>query len=78
MALYRGVLPDGQSKPVSRSCGTSLFGQHIEIKLQSVLNREYTLRLFVGNEETELHTQDNRVWTPAQRPYVPWFLHYIH
>jgi len=26
--------------------------------------------LFVENEEQELQTTDNRVWTPARRPYV--------
>jgi len=57
----------------NNSARTTDFGQHIEITLQTGLNREYTLRLFVENEEIGLHTQDNRTWTPAQRPYVPCF-----
>ncbi len=32
------------------------------------------LRLFIENAELELQTQDNRTWTPAERPYVPCFL----
>jgi hypothetical protein len=66
---------------LSRSCGPPLhlrltpltFGHRTEIILQDVLNREYTLRLFVENEERKLLTKDNRTWTPAQRPYVPCF-----
>jgi hypothetical protein len=49
------------------------FGHRTEIILQDVLDREYTLRLFVENEERKLLTKDNRTWTPAQRPYVPCF-----
>ena len=49
------------------------FGQHTEITLQGVLNRDYTLGLFIENEELNLQTQDNRTWTPAQRLYVPCF-----
>jgi hypothetical protein len=49
------------------------FEHQIEITLQNVLHREYTLRLFVENEERELLTIDHRTWTPTQRPYVPYF-----
>ena len=47
------------------------LAQHIEITLQDDLNREFTLRLFVENQERELETKDNRIWTPTQRAYVP-------
>ena len=46
------------------------FEHQIEITLQNALHREYTLRLFMENEEKELLTGDYRTWTPAQRPYV--------
>ena len=49
---------------------TAHFGQCAEIRLQEVPNREYTIRLFVGNEERALERKDNRTWTPAQRVYV--------
>jgi len=52
---------------------TAHLGQHTEITLQGVLDRNYTLRLFIENEALELQTQDNRTWTLAQRPYVPYF-----
>jgi hypothetical protein len=52
---------------------TTDFGQHTEITFQDILNRECSLRLFVENQEMELQTKDNRVWTPTQRPYVPYF-----
>ena len=48
-------------------------GQHTELTLQSTLHRDYMLRFFIENNELELHTQDNRIWTPAQRPYVHCF-----
>ena len=48
--------------------------QHTEITLQDIPRVKYTLRLFVGNEERELQTDDNRSWTPAERQYVPYFL----
>ena len=41
--------------------------------MQDVLNRGCQLRLFVENEERELQTQDNRNWTPVQRPYALYF-----
>ena len=47
---------------------------HAGITLQNVPNREYTLRLFVENEEIELQKTDNRSWTPAQRQYALCFL----
>jgi len=49
------------------------FGQHTEIAVQAILNRDYTLRLFIENEALELQTQDNQIWTPAQRLYDPCF-----
>ena len=49
---------------------TTDFEPYIDITAQNVLNREYTLRLFVDNDERELYTNDNRTWTPAQRLYV--------
>jgi hypothetical protein len=48
------------------------FEQHTDITLQDTLHRDYTLRLFIENQELGLQTQDNRTWTPAQRPYVPY------
>ena len=57
----------------SISIHTSQFSYHTEITLQDVPRREYTLRLFVGNVETELQKNDNHTWTPAQRQYVPYF-----
>jgi len=41
------------------------FGQHTEFTLQSVLNQEYMLRLFMGNEDKELQTRDNSTWTQS-------------
>ena len=49
------------------------FNWHIEITLQDVPNREYTLRLFVENVERELQRKDNHIWTPAERQYVHYF-----
>ena len=45
-----------------------------EITLQDVPDREYTLRLFVENEELELQKTANRSWTPAKRQYALYFL----
>ena len=76
------IVADDQSKPHSRKCGASLqfwsippadFGQNADITLQDTLHRDYALRLFIDNQELGLQTQDNRTWTPAQRPYVPYF-----
>ena len=39
--------------------------------MQDVLNREYTLRLFVENEERGLQRKDIYTWTLVQRQYVP-------
>jgi hypothetical protein len=52
---------------------TADFAQQIEIEitLQGVLNRDYTLRLFIEDEVLELQTQHNHTWILAQRPYVP-------
>ena len=71
-------MADDQSKPLPRQCGSSLqfwstpltSGQHADITLQGILHLDYVLRLFIENEELELQTQDNRTWTPVQRPYV--------
>ena len=52
---------------------TTHFGYHIEITLQDVPNRAYTLRLFVENVEREVERKDNHTWIPVQRPYVPYF-----
>ena len=58
---------------------TSHFSKHIEITLQDIPNREYTLRLFVENVERELQKKDDHTWTPAQRQYVPHFPStYVH
>ena len=51
----------------------SFWLTHTEIILHDVPNRAYTLRLFVENVEREVRTEDNHTWTPAQRPYVPYF-----
>ena len=58
---------------ISIEVHTTHLAQHPDITLQNIPNPEYTLRLFLENEERELHTQDNRTWTPSQRPYVPCF-----
>ena len=58
---------------------TSHFSSLTEITLQDIPNREYTLRLFVEDVESELRKKDNYTWTPAQRLYVPCFLNtYTH
>ena len=76
------MVADDQSKPPPRECGarftsifahTTDFGRHTEITLQGAPNRDYTLRLFIENEELDLQTQDNQTWTPVQRPYVRLF-----
>ena len=75
------MVADDQSKPLPRQCGTSLSvlirtaesGQHTDIKLQGILHRDFTLRLYVENEELELQSQDNQTWTPAQLTYVACF-----
>ena len=53
---------------------TADLGLHTDITLQDVPNREYTLRLFVENEERELQKTGNRSWTPAERQYALRFL----
>ena len=83
MTIPRGIImvADDPSKPRSRQCGASLqfwsipadFGQHAEITLQDTLHPDYALRLFIDNQELGWRTQDNRTWTPAQPPYVPYF-----
>ena len=72
------IVAHRKSKPLPRSCGPSLqFGAIsvdlailTEITLQDVPDREYTLRLFVENEEIELQKTANRSWTPAKRQYA--------
>ena len=49
---------------------TTDHGHHTEITLHDVPNQEYTLRLFVENEERELQETGNQSWTPAQRLYA--------
>jgi len=53
---------------------TADLAHHTEISLQGVPNREYTLRLFVEDEEIELQTIGNQTWTPVQRQYAHCFL----
>ena len=43
------------------------LGQHIDIILQDVPNREYALTLLVDNEGRELQRKENQTWAPAQR-----------
>ena len=49
---------------------TANLSDHTEINLQDVPNREYMLKLFVENEEIELHKTGDRSWTPAERQYA--------
>ena len=49
------------------------FWLTIEITLQDVPNRAYTLRLFVDGGESEVQVKDNHTWTPSQRLYVSYF-----
>ena len=53
---------------------TADLAYHTEINLEDVPNREYTLRLFVEDEERELEKTGNRSWTPAERQYALCFL----
>ena len=53
---------------------TAHFGQHTDITLKDIPNREYTLGLFVENVGVELHRKDNHTWTPVQRQYVLYFV----
>ena len=57
---------------------TADLGHHTEIALHDVPNREYTLRLFVENEEREVEKTDNRSWAPAQRQYALFLAIYTH
>ena len=50
------------------------FAPRTEITLQDVPDRDYTLRLFVEDEEIELQKTANRSWTPAKRQYALPFL----
>jgi len=75
------MVVDDPSKPRSRQCGASLqvwpipadFGKYTDIILQDTLHPDHMLRLFIDNQELGLQTEDNRTWTPAQPPYVPYF-----
>ena len=49
---------------------TTDLGHHTEITLNDLPNREYTLTLFVENEEREVEKTGDRSWTPAQRQYA--------
>jgi len=53
---------------------TTHYTQHTEITLQDIPKLKYTLKLFIGNDKRKLQREDNWTWTPAQRPYVPYFL----
>ena len=54
---------------------TADLAHHTEITLQGFPNyREYTLWLFVENQERKLRKTDNRSWTPAQPLYALFFL----
>ena len=53
---------------------TTDLSHNTDITLQDVPNREYTLRLFVENQEIEVQKTANRIWTPAQRQYALCFL----
>ena len=49
---------------------TADLGHHTDITLRDVPNREYSLKLFVENEEREVQKTGNRSWTPAKRQYA--------
>jgi len=48
---------------------TTDFVQHAEITLHGALQGDYTMKFLIEDKEQELHTQDNRTWTAAGRPY---------
>ena len=74
-------MADDQSQPLPRELRrfasvlvhAAEFVHHADITLQGIPHRNYVLRLFIGNEELELQTQDKQTWTPARHPYVPCF-----
>ena len=45
---------------------TADLAHHTDITLQDVPDREYTLRLFVDNQEIDVQKTGSRFWTPAQ------------
>ena len=49
---------------------TTDLGYHTDITLKDVPDGQYTLRLFVENEEREVQKTADRSWTPAQRQYA--------
>jgi len=49
---------------------TADFMQHTEIALQDIPKHRLTLRLFVGNEESELQRKDNQTWALVPCVYV--------
>ena len=49
---------------------TADFGKHTEITLPDIPKYTLTLRLFVGNEESEVQRKPNQTWAPVQRLYV--------
>ena len=79
---YIIIVAHRKSKPLPRSYGVPLhFGvipadlaYLTEITLRDIPNRDYSLRLFVENEEIELQKTANRSWTPAKRQYALSFL----
>jgi hypothetical protein len=52
---------------------TAHFGQHTDITLKDVPDREYTLTLYVEDTKRELERSEHRTWKPVQRQYVPYF-----
>ena len=68
MLLDRGALP------FDLGLGhTADLVRHTEITLQDATNSKYQLKLLVGKQKIKLETKDNRIWTPVQRSYVPYF-----
>ena len=49
---------------------TAHFAHHIDITLQNVPKREYTLRLLIGNQEIQVQQTADRFWTPIQPQYA--------
>ena len=49
---------------------TADFGQHTEITLQDIPKHRLTLRLFAGNDESDLQRKDNLTWASVPPLYV--------
>jgi hypothetical protein len=84
MTIPRGIMIVADARSIQASTWTvrrfasifvhpADFGQYADVTIQDTPHRDYALRLLIENQELELQTQDNRTWTPAQRPYVPCF-----